>query len=164
MITLLKGEVHLLFHQTIGHTVEVAGKLDMVIDMHPGFLPVGKLVGAFRQGQHGRQVEFRKAALPATGQLLEGVEVQEGKAFPNGGIGFGQAEERSLPEARQDETLGDQHSAFDLVLGMTHTGRNNSGTVMLCKFGVRPVQLRLIATGFVYCGSEVLCEAVRYVE
>ena len=85
------ADIHLLPHQTMGDAVEVSFHLDVVIDVHPGLLPLGILVRRFRQRQHGRPINLLEPALPASGQFSEGAVVQKDKTFTNGGIGFGQS-------------------------------------------------------------------------
>jgi len=69
------ADIHLLPHQTMRGTVEVVFHLEMVIDVQPYFLDMGKLIMTVRQGEHGRAIQFFKATCTGARQFFEGAVV-----------------------------------------------------------------------------------------
>ena len=59
----------------------MAFQLDVIIDVHPGLLPLRILGGCWGKRQHGQAVKLLESALPASGQFPEGALVQKEKAF-----------------------------------------------------------------------------------
>ncbi len=86
------------------------------------------------------------------------------QTFEHSNVGFGEAEEGSVTEAREDELLCDQHTSFDfgLVLGVANTGRYDCGAVMIGQFGIGGIDLGFITAGFGHCGKQIVGnEAMR---
>ena len=54
----IAGDTHidLFFNQVVGDAVVMSVHLDVVIDVYPGFFPLGKRIGCLRQGLQCRFV------------------------------------------------------------------------------------------------------------
>src|SRR5919201_1099040 len=65
-------DVELLTHQRIGHGVVVAFDLHVIVNVDPGELPLGILIGLRRQEPECRAIEGLKQLLAGARQLLEG--------------------------------------------------------------------------------------------
>ena len=152
------ADIQLLSHQAMGDAVEMVVHLDMVIDMDPGFAPMGKLVGGLGQRPHRRPVELFETTAATAGEFAEGTVIEQLQALPDGGVGLRQAEEGALTKPGQNETLGDQHAPFDLglVLGTANAGGDNGGAVMVGEFGIAGIEVRLIAAGLGDSGAQVV--------
>ncbi len=76
------AHIQLLFDQLVGHRVVVAQHLDMIINMDPGVLPLGRGRALAGQGQHGRAVNLLEQIPAATGQFFEGSLVEVDQQIP----------------------------------------------------------------------------------
>jgi hypothetical protein len=97
-----------------------------------------------------RLVERFEAAAARPLALAEGPVVEAHQQFLNGLVDFGQAEELSLSQSRQDPPLDYQHTRFHLglVAGFRAPRRHHRNTVVRGHFLIRPIDTRLIATSF----------------
>src|SRR5579883_3225918 len=86
---------------------------------------------------------------PATRELLEGQVSEPLPARRQLVVQLGQAKERPTPERGEHHALDDRHGTFSLgaVARLAGPGRNDHGPIVRRHLGVRPVQLRLVATG-----------------
>lgn len=84
---------------------EVVFHVDVVVDVHPGLLPLGELVALSGERLQGRLVKLLEEGAPASPELLEGAAVEIFGQWPYGQIQFGRAEEDVVPEWRQDPAL-----------------------------------------------------------
>ena len=107
--------------------------LDVVVDMYPGYPPLGILVREFRQRQHGRSIQFIEPAPAGAGEFAELAVVQEFQPSPDGSIRLSQAEEGMMPQPGQDEPLYELDTGFHLglVTRLADTGGNDGSAVIL---------------------------------
>ncbi len=139
-------DVHFLAAQGIGHAVEVLFKEDVVVDVDPGLLPAGKLVGRFRQGRQGGLVHLGEQFPARLAQMLHLPLVEFHQQFGNGLVELRQAEEGPVPQAGQDPALDHLHPHFHfgLVPWFAHPGWDHRHPVVPGKFLVGGVQVRLV--------------------
>ena len=64
--------------QRIGHAIEVPLDRDVVVDVHLGGLPLGKLVRGGRQRAEGGPIDRREQAAPGPGEFLKRAVVEHG--------------------------------------------------------------------------------------
>ena len=142
-------EFHRLFDQLIGHAVVVTRQLDMVIDVDPGLLPFGVLVGRLRQGPEGGAVEVLKEASAAAFELLEGPLVERGELFGDGGIELVEAEEAAMAKRGHDPALHHLDGFFHLGLvpGVSGPGGDDDRAVVPGHVAVGGVEVGLVAAG-----------------
>ena len=146
------GEPHLdlVAREAVGHAVEMALDLDVVIDADPAHAPFGKHIGLDRQGLELRPVELFEElpagdAEPADRALL----VEPLQQLADRRIQLGQAVEAAMAQAAEQPPLDDQHATFDLslVARPARPGRQDRGAVMRRHLGVGSVDLRLVQAG-----------------
>jgi len=53
-----QADLDLLADKAVGDAVVVVVHLDVVVDVHPGLIPLGELVASAREGPQGRPVQF----------------------------------------------------------------------------------------------------------
>lgn len=66
-----QSDLHLLLHELIGNAVIVAVDLHVVVDIHPGFFPLGVFVGLFRQWFERGPLHPLEQGPARAGQFLE---------------------------------------------------------------------------------------------
>ena len=113
------SQVDHLADQRMWHAVEVAGILDVVVDIDPRLLPLGVFVAQHRQRPQRRPIEGLEGRQPRSGQLLERFAVQLHQQAADGRIERRQTEERLLAQHGKDPAFDDlhRHFGFGLVLG-----------------------------------------------
>ena len=131
---------------------------DVVIHLHPGFVPFGVFVGSGRQRQGiGPVNRFEK--LPARFlELFQGTVIETLQALADGGVELAQAEESAMSQYRQYPSLGDEHTIFHgrLVRGFTWTRRQHRAAVVLRHIRVSRIQVRLVLAGFADAALEII--------
>ena len=107
-------------------------QLNMIVDVDPGLLPLGILVGVSRQGLEGGPIKGLEEGLAGGIQLLEGPVVELGELLGNRLVEFMKAEEAVVSERRQDPVLDHQDGRlhFGRVPGLSGPGGNDDRPVM----------------------------------
>ena len=89
------GHAHIEFFapELVGDAVIVAVHLDVIIDVHGDFFPLGKLITVWRQGPEGRFINGVKQVPAGYLHLLQQPLVEAYQFFGNGPVEFCQREE-----------------------------------------------------------------------
>lgn len=142
-------ELHRLFDQLIGHAVVVARQFDVVVDVDPGLLPFGVFVGCLRQRPEGGSVEVLKEASAGAFELLEGLLVELGELFGDGGIELVEAEKATMAKRGHDPALHHLDGFFHLGLvpGVAGPGGDDDRAVVPGHVAVGGVEVGLVAAG-----------------
>lgn len=107
------ARLYLLLDDLVRNVLEVGVHLDEVVDADCHHRPLGDLVAVGRQGLLGRSVHGLEQ-LPTTDLgSPHGRGVEDRKERHDGGVQFGQAEERPVPLRGQDPKLGQENRGPD---------------------------------------------------
>ena len=105
-----------LADELVGDGVVVVVDLDVVVDVHGAFLPLGHLVAVRRQGPQGGPVQPLVELPPGGAQVLHRAVVDPLEKLPDRLVHLGEAEEGPVPQGGEDPSLGDKHCGLDLGL------------------------------------------------
>jgi hypothetical protein len=138
--------------------VVVAGDLNMAVEVDAGLLPLGVLVALGRERLEGRAVERLILRAARAGQLAQRLVVEGGEQFTDGGVEFGEGEELSAAQARQDPPLDDLHAdlGFRFIARPVGPGRERERAVMREAVVVGAIQQRLVAAGLAHASLQVV--------
>jgi hypothetical protein len=155
-----RGETHsdLGAGVAVGHRVVVAIKLEVVVDAHPGELPLGQLIARQRQGLERGAIKLLEDAATRPGELLEGAGVERFRERADGGVDRRQAEEALVAQARQYPALGQQDPRLNLGLipGLAHPRRQHRHAVVAGQLLVAGIAIGLVAAGVADAALEVV--------
>lgn len=140
-------ELHRLLDQLVGNTVVMARQFDVVVDVDPGLLPFGVLVGPLRQGPEGGAVKVLEEASACAFELLEGLLVELGEFFGDGGIELVEAEEAAMAKRGHDPALRHLDGFFHLGLvpGVAAPGGDDDRAVVSRHVAVGGIELGFVA-------------------
>ena len=108
------ADLHFLPNKRMRNTVIVPFECHVVIDVHPGILPPGKFIRAFRQRQQGRLVQFFEQFLARLSQVLHFFRVEGLQQRSNRAVGFANAEEGSVAQRGQYPAFHVLHAIFHM--------------------------------------------------
>ena len=132
--------------------------LHMVVDVDPGFFPLGVLIGLSRKGLKGRFINGFIEFFTCGIELLEPTIVELGEFLTDRFVQFCQAEESMISEGCQDPALSHKDSGFHLGLvpGFSWPCGNDGGAVVFSQVLVGRVDVRLIAAGVGYPRFQII--------
>ena len=144
-------DVHLLADQPIGHAVEEALVLDVVVGAGPGQPPLGVLVVLGRKRRELRPLDGVEQLAAGDAQAAEAVIVDPVHGAGDGGVGFGQREEPLVAQATQDAGLGEADPVLHLRLipRPPRARRQHAYAIMRRHHGEAAVDLRIVEGGLV---------------
>ena len=152
------AEVDLLADQGVGHRVQEAGRLDVVVEVDPGQPPFGEGVVLRRQGTERRSLDRLEQGASGRAEPAHRVGIDTLDHRGDGGVAFGEREERLSPKPPQDVGLGQAHAGLDLglVAGLAWPGRQDADAVMVGHHPIGAVDLWIVERGFVNGALEVV--------
>ena len=120
----------------------------VVIDIDAAWLPFGELVARARQGRERRPIELLKERTSTDAGDLHRAVVDRVDPLANGGVQIGEGEKRAMSQGREDPALGDLDTHLDFgFVGWRGDARGNDDRAIVARqIGVRPVDLRFVAT------------------
>lgn len=153
-----RAEVDFLVDQGVGHAVEVFLELDMVVNVHPGFLPEGKFVGLSREGSQRRPVQGLEEFAAGLAEVPHFPIVEVAQQLSNAGVQVRQTEEGPIAQAGRDPALDDLDADFHFgfVLGFAHPGWDHGDPVVLGEILVSRIEVRFVATRALDPGLEIV--------
>ena len=95
-----EAHVHRLTDEAMGHTIEMALRFEMIIEMDASMTPFGLLVGGGGQRLERRLIRGEELGMPRAGQFLEGAVIEVSEQCGQGGVEFRQTEETLMTEPR----------------------------------------------------------------
>ena len=104
----------LLANELIGHAVEVATDLDVIVDVHTCALSFGELVAGRRQRPEGWPVHSFEEGPTRALELLEGTIIECIEEPADLAIELPQAEEGVVTQRREDPAFDDLNARLDL--------------------------------------------------
>ena len=133
-------------------------ELNVVVDVHSGFLPNCELVWQSRQGSESRLVQ-RLEQLPAgLAQVLHSPVIDLRKKIVDSVVQVVQTEEFPVSQPGKNPALYHLHTNFhlSLVLGPSHPGRDHSGSVVLRQIVVGGIDVGFITARVLDASLEVV--------
>jgi hypothetical protein len=136
----------------------VTDDLDVVVDMHPRFLPFGEDIRGFGERLECGFIQTLKERPPAAGEFLERPLVDKGHKGADFGIELGKAEEGHLPESRQNPTLHHLHPHFHLglVAGSANPGGDDGAAVVARHVLVGGIKIGLVEAGLCHAALQIV--------
>jgi hypothetical protein len=131
----------------VGHGVEVAIDVDVVVEAHLAHPPLGQDVGLGRQGLQARGVDLLEQLAAGAADVPQDASIVElDQQLGDGGVDLGQAGEAPVAQPSQQPSLDDAHGGLDLGLVARPPGprRQHGGVVMGRHLGVGAVDLRVV--------------------
>ncbi len=134
-----EADVDLLADQGVGHRVQEAARLDVVVEIDPSQPPLGEGVVLLRQRPQRRALDRLEQGAARGAEPAHAVSVDTLHHRGDGGIALGQGEERLAPQPSQDVALGEANTGLDLglVARLAGPSRQDADAVM---FGHHPVR------------------------
>ena len=151
------GEAHfdLLANEPMWNAVEVPLDLDVIVDVHAGALALRVLVAGRGQRPECRPVHGLEQRTACALEFLEGTIVERIQETPDLAVEIGQAEERVVPQRRQDPSLDDLNRGLNLslVTWFARTSGQYRRAVVNGEFLVRGVDVWIVATRSRHTGA-----------
>ena len=143
---LCRPGVDLLADQGVWHRVEEALHLDVVVDADTGEVPLGILEVVLRQPPHHRLLDRLEQLTAAHAQAAHLAAVHPLHRDSDGGVAFGQGEERHIAQAADDVGLGEPHPGLHrrLVARASGPGGQDTDAVVRRHRTVAAVHLRVV--------------------
>jgi hypothetical protein len=114
----------------IGHGVEVAVDIDVIVQADFAQAPLGQGIGLNRQSPEPRRVDLLEKLSASAADMAQGALIVERRQqLADGGVDFGQAVEPPMAQAAQEPALDDPHRRFDLGLSRGLRGLAGSTAV-----------------------------------
>ena len=129
-------------NELVGHAVEVAFDLDMVINVDATGRPMRQDVAGGGQGLQCRAVEPRIARASADPELLHRTVVELVEQRPDRAIQGVETEEGLMAQPGENPPLGEEDAVFDrgLVAGLPRAGRDHHGPVVRRQLLIRSIE------------------------
>ncbi len=149
-----------LAHQAVGHGVEVAVHLDVVVEPGPAAPPLCVGVWIGRQRQQGIALDCLEQGAAGGAQVAHRPVVQVGGQLADRAVQLGQGEEPPVAQPGQDPALHDLDGNLDLglVARLAHPRRQDRRAVVGGHVLVGPADARLVAAGRGDAGLEVVAD------
>src|SRR5215469_3637245 len=138
--------------QRMGHGVEEAGDLDMIVNAHSGEAPFGVFIVLVWQFLHRGQFDRVEQLLPTDAEMAHHASVQLQQALGDRGVAFGKRKKLEVAESTQNVVLGDTNSDFHfgLVLWTVWPCWENADAVMRRHGSIAAVKFGVIETRLVH--------------
>lgn len=142
----------------MGHRVEVAVDVDVIVDPDAALAPFGIDVRLDRQGGERRAIELVEQLAPADTEPAHGAAVEFAEQGHDGGVELGQCEETLVAQAGEDPALDHLHADLDLglVAWPPRTGRQDRRAVVGGEVLIGRVQPGLMPVRPRHSGLEVV--------
>ena len=152
------ADLHFTLRQLIGNAVPMAVKLDVVVDVDAGGLPLTVAVTLAGQRLQRGPVQHVEQRLARTFLLAEGPRIEPGQQFTDGFVDLAQGEERPLSQRHQNPTFDDQHTGLYLsfIARFSRPCRNDRDPIVGGHLFVGAVDAGLIAAGLGDTGLQVV--------
>ena len=150
--------VDLVADQLMRHRVEKSADLDMIIQRDAGKAPFGEFVIRLGQRRQSRALDRLEQMPPAEPEPAHDMRVDP---FDHAGdrlVGFGQGEERLMPQPAQNIALGETHAGLHLglILRPPRPGRQNADAVMRGHPPVAAIDLGIVERCLVDAGLQII--------
>nr|POE54667.1 hypothetical protein CFP56_78537 [Quercus suber] len=141
-----EAHVDLLADQGVGHRVQEARGLDVIVEVDPRQPPLGEDVRGCRQRQQGRPLHGLEQGPAGGAEAAHEVGVDALHHGGDGGVALGQGEERLPAQAPQDVALGEADAVLHLglIARLARTGRQDADAVVVGHHAVGAVDLRIV--------------------
>ena len=102
-----------LADEETGDTIVVVFDVDMVVEIHALFAPLGEFIGLGGEGLGGGAIEFLEDLVSGFVEFSQEAVVKFFQEDGDGGIEFGKGIEDAVAQDREDPALGDEDTIFD---------------------------------------------------